>query len=217
MELGFLRCETTTMSSNKRKATVGEDEIQQANKRRVLDVTAPYDSDDEPPVEAYGKRLDWRLDASENLSDWTIEITHQTPSEQDEATSISKTETYHVHMNILAVGSRRSEYFARLFLSAGENFAESKSKTSKIKLEEIAANAFPQMLDYLYWPEKELHVTIETATALHHLGSYGGTPSSSGRRISLLRIVMSITNKLFWCMTTRSKKPSLKSSLIIWS
>jgi hypothetical protein len=129
-----------------------------------------YDSEDEPLTEEQEERMNWRLDPEESYSDWSIQINYLQTSENDKITT-ANSETYHVHKNVLGVGPRKSEYFLRLFQS-GESFTESKSKTSRIELEEIAAKAFPQMLDYLYWPEKELHVTAETATALHHLGSY---------------------------------------------
>jgi hypothetical protein len=76
-----------------------------------------------------------------------------------------------LHKGTLAVGPRKSEYFARLFKGGGR-FAESSSNTSRIVLTELEANAFPQLLDYLYSVDADLEISTETATALHNLGGY---------------------------------------------
>lgn len=81
------------------------------------------------------------------------------------------TKTYHVHKVILAKGPRRSEYFFRLFRDGGR-FAESETATSRIDLVEIAAKAFPQLLDYMYSIDGKQEVTTENASALPWLGQY---------------------------------------------
>ena len=97
----------------------------------------------------------------DSFSDWTIEI----------SVGGENHGRFHVHRNVLALGARKSEYFARLF--ARERFRESETNTSLIELESLAAVAFPVLLDYLYnaWSD-ELAITNENATALHHLGTY---------------------------------------------
>lgn len=122
------------------------------------------DDEPEPPALDSGY-LSWRLPAEETHSDWTIEIIE----------SKSKTpRVYHVHKVCISVGPKKSNYFTRLFLNT--NFAESKSKTSKIELEDAAAAAFPCMLDYQYSPEHKLEITAENAAALHFLGQYFEIP-----------------------------------------
>ncbi|GAX12498.1 hypothetical protein FisN_24Hh074 [Fistulifera solaris] len=101
----------------------------------------------------------WRDDPVESFSDWKIEIS----SDRRECN------TYFVHKTFLAHGSRRSEYFSRLFRSE-TSFKESQSNTSQIELDPIAADAFPTLLDYVYG--SELSIVEENATALHHLGEY---------------------------------------------
>lgn len=76
----------------------------------------------------------------------------------------TQTNTYHVHRYFLGFGTRRSEYFARLFKEGGSN-------TTKFELEHLAAKAFPDLLDFLYDPAMPLVISTETATALHHLGA----------------------------------------------
>ena len=107
-------------------------------------------------------RLDWRMDADKSHSDWTIEIL---VGEKIHG-------TYHVHKSMLSVGSKRSEYFERLF--GNKNFSEQQTNTSRILLEELAAKAFPLMLDYLYslWDDNKLPITHENAVVLHYLGGY---------------------------------------------
>ena len=108
------------------------------------------------------EKFSWRMDAAESLSDWTISIL----DEGDE-----HSETYHVHKNILSVGARRSEYFVPLMRSDSQ-FSESNSRMNSIQLQPLAAQAFPEMLDYIY--DGHVNCTTENATALHYLGSYFG-------------------------------------------
>jgi BTB/POZ domain len=75
---------------------------------------------------------------------------------------------------VLAAGPRRSEYFVQLFRNDG-NFSETQNSTSRIELSEIAAQAFPVLLDFLYAPPhvmKILFITTENATALYSLSKY---------------------------------------------
>lgn len=80
----------------------------------------------------------------------------------------SQTNTYHVHRYFLGFGTRRSEYFAKLFKDARGSV--STSKKTKFELEPLAAKAFPDLLDFLYDPAMPLVIETDTATALHHLG-----------------------------------------------
>ena len=108
--------------------------------------------------------LSWRLDASQSLSDWKIRIHHQRKG---------CTTEYHVHKNILAVGPRKSEYFSSLF-RCSDRLAESVLQTSEIVLEDMAADAFPCLLDFMYSPTDNAHVTTENAIALRYLAQYFG-------------------------------------------
>ena len=151
-----------------------------------------YDSDEEPPPPDPNEHLNWRLDPNESHSDWKIEIIVTTFSESLESSSSSSSsnddgkkkddgtnngkqnrsriDVYHIHRHMVAVGSKKCEYFSRLFKSS---FFEASNSTSRIELDETAANAFPIFLDYMYCPlEQELKITTENATALHYLGKY---------------------------------------------
>lgn len=109
-------------------------------------------------------KLSWRLDPEESHSDWTIVIQHA---------SSGKSDTYHVHKNIMAVGPCRSDYFASLFRST--HLAESQTNTSRIDLEEPAAQAMPIMLDFIYdIPEHKLDISTQHVVALRYLAKYFG-------------------------------------------
>jgi len=108
------------------------------------------------------QELNWRMCPNESLSDWTIKI----------LVGGKLHGCYHVHKALIAVGPKKSEYFARLFQN--EVLDEHNASTSSIKLEELAAEAFPAMLDYQYSRDDELPVTDENATALCFLGQYFG-------------------------------------------
>mmetsp|Transcript_15717 Transcript_15717/g.24447 ORF Transcript_15717/g.24447 Transcript_15717/m.24447 type:complete len:658 (-) Transcript_15717:629-2602(-) len=112
------------------------------------------------------RSVSWRLDPEESLSDWTIVVTSKISRQVS---------TYHVHKNFLGAGVRRSQYFARLFRrTATTTFAESSNSTSTIELEDSAATAFGDMLDFLYSSSKAAKVTTESAVALRYLSIYFG-------------------------------------------
>jgi hypothetical protein len=150
----------------------GDQESSQRSKIQAVE-NISYDSD-EPPSPIWEKvnadKLLWRQDPEENYSDWTLLISYET-TDENEKESTTKTDEYHLHKATLAVGLRKSEYFARLF-KAGGRFAESSSNTSRISLTKLEAKAFPHLLDYLYSVDADLEISTETATALHHLGGY---------------------------------------------
>ncbi|KAL9184383.1 hypothetical protein ACHAXT_002469 [Thalassiosira profunda] len=142
-------------------------------------------------------------DETSNFSDWTIEVTRMhSPSppsaviakspgkdkyyghskhgkehrarELSQADSQPSTQTYHVHKAILSVGPRRSEYFATLFKQS--HLSEFESSTSRISLEDSAADAFPAILDYIY-SDKTVKFITKNATAIRHLAHYFGMRS----------------------------------------
>ena len=128
------------------------------------------------------ERLSWRMDPKESYSDWTIEISYEVEEggETDEKSDDTKSanegiirDTYHVHRMILGIGPKRCEYFVGLFQSGA--FNESNSNTSHITLPQLAAEAVPSMLDYLYahrTPEK--YITTNHAVGMRHLAQYLG-------------------------------------------
>lgn len=123
-----------------------------------------YDSEEEPPLATIRDRLHWRLDPSDSLSDWKIEVL--VASDDKETTIV---DIYHVHKVHLAAGAHCSEYFSRLFKDAGTH-TQSQSFTSRIDLHKLAASAFPLLLDFLYAPDGQLELSTGNATALHWLG-----------------------------------------------
>lgn len=200
-------------------------EQQQARlQKKKKDIDA--ESDDEDSL-ADDNELTWRSDPTLSLSDWTIEINvrgHRNSSQ-----------VYHVHKSILAVGPKRSNYFATTFLKAQlhqphleqprqqtmqqqqqqqmqpqddiiggiepcdfvqESFSiapgritdqqeavsvapgrlvdhtDHNQNKSKIELEELAAQAFPVLLDYMYNSTNQLNITTDNATGLHYLSGH---------------------------------------------
>lgn len=135
--------------------------------------------DEEPPAENSSCEILWRGDPAETFSDWTIEIAAKN-SKQDKAESKTNQEenptevvtTYHVHKGSLSYGKRSSGYFSKVFQAAeSRNFEEGNTSVSKIKLDPLAADAFPAFLDYMY-TERPLQICTENATALRWLGDY---------------------------------------------
>jgi len=135
-----------------------------------------YDNDDDDDAGPFC----WRMPLEENHSDWTIEITTELTTNGE-----GQMHTYHVHKVYLSMGPKKSKYFFRLFRSAGLSeldiqksmiFTEFETKTSKIELNTIAADAFPSMLDYMYSrdtdDDDDHPFTTENATAMRFLGQY---------------------------------------------
>ena len=94
---------------------------------------------------------------------------------------------YHVHRAQLAVGPRRSDYFATLFKNRRrmmirdesdqrhEKGADASTDGTYIELKASAAAAFPIMLDFMYSPiGTPVEATTESAVAVRHLASCFG-------------------------------------------
>jgi BTB/POZ domain len=54
----------------------------------------------------------------------------------------------------------------------GTTFSEAQDNTSRIELNELAAKAFPEFLDYVYMPGQKMEFKTENATALYSLAKY---------------------------------------------
>ena len=109
-------------------------------------------------------QLSWRDDPERSLSDWTIVV--RCPVTSDTGTS----ETFHVHKAMLAAGARPSEYFKSVFIGGASGMREGSTKTTTLELENSAAAAFPDYLDFVY--TGVLRGTSGLATALLHLAGY---------------------------------------------
>lgn len=143
--------------------------------------------------------LTWRLDPDESLSDWTLTVASiasldQKKNERENANEDRNQEStgrgitssffrahgvdhptkkYFVHRTQLAVGPRKSEYFAKLFRNKQKK--GSKANGTRIELRPCAANAFPSMLDFMYSPPgSPVDVTTDSAVALRHLATCFG-------------------------------------------
>ena len=106
------------------------------------------------------KTLSWRLPPEESLSDWAIKVKAEGSSR--------RAETYHCHRSVLGVGPRHSGYFKQLF--QGGHFTENADATSEHELKASAAEAFPQLLDFVY--TGKLEVSTQHAVALCDLANY---------------------------------------------
>ena len=107
----------------------------------------------EPP----SKKLSWRDDPEESLSDWTIVVS-----------SAGEESTFHVHKAMLAAHhAQQSDYFKTEFAGSVSSLFMASSNRTRLDLEDSAAAAFPAYLDFVY--TGELAVTSESATALLHL------------------------------------------------
>ena len=134
------------------------------------------------------ERLTWTLRPVDNFSDWKIVVRTRVSSEKTKK-AISTKITYHVHRNIIGVGSRRSSYF----LNAFKKSSKSVEAATLIELKSSAARAFPSMLDYIYGINA-LEITTATAVALRHLGDHFGVPSMFNEANDFIQQDMNVEN-----------------------
>eukprot|EP00535_Pseudo-nitzschia_heimii_P009742 CAMPEP_0197192720 /NCGR_PEP_ID=MMETSP1423-20130617/25589_1 /TAXON_ID=476441 /ORGANISM="Pseudo-nitzschia heimii, Strain UNC1101" /LENGTH=1160 /DNA_ID=CAMNT_0042645669 /DNA_START=57 /DNA_END=3539 /DNA_ORIENTATION=+ len=106
-----------------------------------------------------GNGLSWRQNPSESFSDWTIEVIEDEIGEPNRG----KPTVYHVHRRVLAVGPRKSEYFAKIFKS------NSSANRTILKLTKREAAVFALALDYVY-ADIDLDLDAEKAYGLYSLG-----------------------------------------------
>jgi len=105
--------------------------------------------------------LSWRMEPNESQSDWRIEV-------QRESGSI---DVYHVHKTAIAVGSQRCEYFVASIRHDGK-LSKALSGVSRLQLYDLAADAVPDLLDFVYSKEGLCDLTTANATALLYLADY---------------------------------------------
>jgi hypothetical protein len=109
------------------------------------------------PSDDKSQDLSWRQSPAVSFSDWTIQVVRKRSGSKD---------IYHVHRRVLAVGPRRSEYFASLFQSSAQKRS---SNNSRLDLAEAEADIFDMVLDYMYSDSYEPKLTTETAFAVYSL------------------------------------------------
>ncbi len=124
------------------------------------------------------KDMSWRQNAAENCSDWIIEVLER---------ESRRIKSYKVHRCVLALGPRRSEYFARLF--------EKPDSTTKsvFELSSAEAQVFPMVLDHMY-TDSQLEFDSSTAYALYFLGD----------QLEITSILLSVTEFYSRSMTNEN-------------
>mmetsp|Transcript_12811 Transcript_12811/g.29957 ORF Transcript_12811/g.29957 Transcript_12811/m.29957 type:complete len:428 (+) Transcript_12811:506-1789(+) len=90
-------------------------------------------------LEKKKKVFSWRDDPVQSYSDWAIIV----------ATSEFNSKTYYVHKRILSEGSRKSNFFSKLFRE-GSNRENPSQSSTRIQLDEQDAESFPLFLDFVY-------------------------------------------------------------------
>jgi hypothetical protein len=147
---------SSTTSSAKEPKSVQESQYEKEEER--LDGNSGKDT---------GK-LTWTKEPTGNFSDWAIAV----------VTGWSETdtvETYYVHKTVVGIGHRGSGYFLESFQKGSTSNGRG---TTIVELERRAANAFPDMLDYIYaFNGKPLKIKTTTAVSLLHLAKLFGVRS----------------------------------------
>eukprot|EP00536_Pseudo-nitzschia_multiseries_P011878 jgi/Psemu1/326626/estExt_fgenesh1_pg.C_4300005 len=121
-----------------------------------LSVASDDISFDIPIPQAEEATLSWRNDPSYNFSDWKLQVIIRENPEENTDTNVDRRgdntsvlfqeKIYNVHRNILAIGERRSGYFANLL----HYRIDDGNQCSRIELSSRAAAHFPDLLDYIY-------------------------------------------------------------------
>lgn len=107
---------------------------------------------------------------------------------QENASTIIE-KIYHVHRNILAIGERRSGYFANL-LHYG---IDDGNRCSTIELSSRAADCFPDLLDYMY-SSSAFEITTQNAMALLFLSQAFQVTALEGRVQSFIEKDIKLQN-----------------------
>ena len=103
---------------------------------------------------SYG--LSWRQPPSESYSDWTIEVLDEdiTDRQNNEGSALN-----HVHRRVLAVGPKKSDFFAKIFK------VNSSINRNQLRFNKRQAAVFPIALDYIY-TDIDLDLDTEKAYAV---------------------------------------------------
>jgi hypothetical protein len=141
------------------------------------------DYDDEsfqaPPAGATA--LSWRLDPVFSFSDWRIQVYSKNTN--------NTMEVFHVHRAVLAFGKRRSGYFGHLFHYAIGN----ESPVTILELNERAAAAFGEFLDYMY-SSRAFVLRTNNAVALSFLAQCFMVPELQTDVDAFIRADLSLSN-----------------------
>ena len=129
-----------------------------------------HESEDEQPnyfspqeLEKLKKKLCWRLDPSQSLSDWELHIFNR---------STKNFEIYHVHRVILSIGPRSCEFFQDVFRhEETSTTAASFNKTTRVPLIAESCKLVGCFLDYVYGND-QFEITNENALGLCYLADY---------------------------------------------
>ncbi|KAL7504535.1 hypothetical protein ACHAXN_002171 [Cyclotella atomus] len=134
--------------------------------------------------------LNWRLDCYASLSDFTIVVHRALPGPFAPDFDVADfnlidvelgsdgspvVDVYYVHRVMLAVGGARSELLGRRIRDAevaAENSMEGGLAGSNVHetiLLEIAADAFPTVLDFCYFPDQPVDMNVNNAVPLIYL------------------------------------------------
>lgn len=127
----------------------------------------------------------WRTDPVSSYSDWTIQVKH---------VKYDTVDVYNVHKHILAVGRYKSGFFSEIFLSSDSKVC-TKGMTT-VALDHIAAEAFPQMLNFMYSRGNAFDVSRETAVALRFLARAFKVWDLNKKIIHFVESDMSVSNVL---------------------
>ena len=119
-------------------------------------------AEDEVTDDPFSKQLTWRMDPETSFSDWTLQVSH-------DDSILDEIDTYHVHKVILAVGPRRSEYFANCFV---QSMQEQVTNTTKFTYSTDMAGLFPLLLDYIYNVGPTVFVHPKQAIGIYKLADY---------------------------------------------
>ncbi|KAL7542059.1 hypothetical protein ACHAXR_011492 [Thalassiosira sp. AJA248-18] len=130
--------------------------------------------------------LNWSLGPNVSSSDFTIVVKRARPGpyapdfDTTDVSSIDfvlesggspKSDVYHVHKDRVATGSRRSELLARRIPEAGDE-PDGHSSEDNIHVTvmlESAADAMGMLLDFCYYPDRELDMNVGNAVPLVYL------------------------------------------------
>lgn len=126
------------------------------------------------PSSIAGPRISWKSDPKSSYCDWRIEVQHMTKK----GDPLQAVDVYNIHRNVVGFGPRKSNFMVQEFnRQIDECNYGSGSNITKLSLPFWQAEAFPMVLDFMYYTkEVKQTLTAERACSVIKIAEQLGIP-----------------------------------------
>lgn len=153
-------------------------------------------------------RISWKSDPKASFCDWRIEVIHM----NKKGTPVGAIDVYNIHRNVVGFGPRKSNYMVKEFYRQIEdrNYG-SGSNITKLSLPFWQAEAFPMVLDFMYYTkEVKQTLTAERACSVFKIAEMLDIPPLEDAIENFYRKTLSLKNMTeFMAAATNAKADRL--------